>query len=36
VAAPGAMAAAGIGITDTDGNAIPDSAEQIRAIYDQR
>ena len=34
VASPGAMAAAGIDITDTDGNGIPDSAEQIRAIYD--
>jgi predicted RND superfamily exporter protein len=34
VAAPGAMAAAGVDITDTDGDGLPDSAEQIRAIYD--
>ncbi len=34
VAAPATMAAAGIDITDADGNGIPDSAAAIGAIYD--
>ena len=34
VAAPATLAAAGIEITDADANGIPDSPEQIRAIYD--
>ena len=34
VAAPVAMAAAGIDITDADGDGLPDSAAQVAAIYD--
>jgi len=34
VAAPAAMAAAGLEITDTDGDGLADTADQIAAIYD--
>ena len=34
VASPAAMAAAGIDITDADGDGLPDSAAQVAAIYD--
>ena len=34
VAAPAAMAAAGVDITDSDGDGLPDSAAQVEAIYD--
>ncbi len=34
VAAPAAMAAAGIDITDSDSDGLPDSAAQVEAIYD--
>jgi predicted RND superfamily exporter protein len=34
VAAPVAMAAAGVDITDADGDGLPDSAAQVAAIYD--
>jgi predicted RND superfamily exporter protein len=34
VASPVSMAAAGIDVTDADGNGIPDSAAQVAAIYD--
>ncbi|MDH3755949.1 MAG: MMPL family transporter, partial [Acidimicrobiia bacterium] len=34
VDAPQAMAAAGVDITDADGDGLPDTADQVRAIYD--
>ncbi|MCP5033715.1 MAG: hypothetical protein GY939_18105, partial [Actinomycetia bacterium] len=34
VASPAAMAAAGVEITDADGDGLPDSADQVKAIYD--
>jgi predicted RND superfamily exporter protein len=34
VASPDAMAAAGVVVTDADGDGMPDSADQIEAIYD--
>ncbi|MCP3935183.1 MAG: hypothetical protein GY708_07405, partial [Actinomycetia bacterium] len=34
VASPVAMAAAGVEITDADGDGLPDSADQVKAIYD--
>ncbi|MDH3731588.1 MAG: hypothetical protein OES13_10795, partial [Acidimicrobiia bacterium] len=34
VASPAATAAAGVEITDSDGDGLPDSADQVKAIYD--